>query len=172
MDRVKAENLLPKSEFYKWKKAIFRPDYDEEDLEDRENRDPLNPLGAARNYQNRRNNIVREDGHKLANHFVGLKPRRESEKRGLDMPLEDDNDDEKDENDAFLQSELRLKEKRLLKNTGGVKMTSMLKFHSYENALAVCDNQDYVSIWDYEKGERRSSFQNGNPGGSRMTSTF
>ena len=51
-------------------------------------------------------------------------------------------------------------------------MTSMLKFHSFENALAVCDYQDYFSIWDYEKGEMRSSFKNGNPVGSRMTSAF
>ena len=51
-------------------------------------------------------------------------------------------------------------------------MTSMLKFHSYENVLVVCDNKDYVSMWDYERGERRLSFKNGNPTGSRMTSAF
>jgi len=172
MDRVKAENLLPKSEFYNWKKAIFRPDYDDEDLEDREDQDPLNPLGAARNYQHRRNAIVRDEGNKLGRHFVELKPRRETQKKSLDMLLNDDNDDEKDDMDAILQSELKLQEKQLLRNTSGVKMTSMLKFHSYENALAVFDNQDYISIWDYDNGARKSSFKNGNPVGSRMTSAF
>jgi hypothetical protein len=172
MDRVKAENLLPKSEFYKWKKSIFRPDYDDEDLEDREDRDPLNPLGAARNYQRRRNAIVRGDGNQVAHHFVGLKPRRELQRKSLDMLLDDDNDDEKDDRDAVLQSELKLQEKQLLRNSGGVKMISMLKFHSYENSLAVFDNKDYISIWDYENGDEKSSFKNGNPTGSRMTSAF
>jgi hypothetical protein len=172
IDRVKAENLLPKSEFYNWKKSIFRPDYDDVDFEDREDRDPLNPLGAARNYQNRRNKIVRREGYTIAHHFVGLKPQSESQRRGLDMILNDNDDEEKDEKDAFLRSELKLREKHILKNTGGVKMTSMLKFHSYENALVVCDNEDFVSIWDYENGVRKSSFKNGNPSGSRMTTAF
>ena len=172
MDRVKAEKLLPKSEFYTWKKSIFRPNYDDEDLEDQEDQDPLNPLGAARTYQHRRNTMVRENGNKLANHFVGLKPKREQQKKSLDVLLEDDKDDEKDERDALLHSELRLKEKQILRNTGGVKMTSMLKFHSYENALAAFDDHDHISIWDYETGARKSSFKNGNPSGSRMTSAF
>jgi len=172
MDRVKSESLLPKSEFYKWKKSIFRPDYDDEDMEDRENRDPLNPLGAARNYQHRRNSIVRDNGNKLAQHYEGLKPRRVVQKKGLDMLLDDEDDDEKDDNDTILQSELKLQEKQLLRNTGGVKMTSMLKFHTYENALAAFDNRDYISIWDYESGARKLSFKNGNPTGSRMTSAF
>eukprot|EP00539_Tryblionella_compressa_P021735 CAMPEP_0178893240 /NCGR_PEP_ID=MMETSP0747-20121128/19923_1 /TAXON_ID=913974 /ORGANISM="Nitzschia punctata, Strain CCMP561" /LENGTH=294 /DNA_ID=CAMNT_0020563251 /DNA_START=1 /DNA_END=886 /DNA_ORIENTATION=- len=51
-------------------------------------------------------------------------------------------------------------------------MTSMLKFHSYENALVVCDNEDHISVWDYEKGNRRASFTNGNPDGSRMTTSL
>ena len=172
IDRVKAENLLPKSEFYKWKKSIFRPDYDDVDLEDRDDRDPLNPLGAARNYQNRRNKIVRREGLNIAHHFVGLKPQSESQRRDYDMILNDNDDEEKDEKDAFLRSELKLREKQILRNTGGVKMTSMLKFHSYENALVVCDNEDFVSIWDYENGVRKSSFKNGNPSGSRMTTAF
>ncbi len=172
MDRVKAENLLPKSEFYIWKKSRFRPDYDDEDVQDGEEFDPLDPLGAARNYQYRRNAIVRDDGNKLGNHFLGLKPRRESQKKRIDMLLENTDDDEEDESDAILHSELKLQEKQLLKNKGGVNMTSMLKFHSYENALAVFDNQDYISIWDYETGSQKTSFKNGNPTGSRMTSAF
>ena len=112
MDCVKTENLLPKSYFYKWKKSIFLPDYNDEDLEDREDQYPLNHLGAAGNYQyqNWRNIIVREDGHKLAHRYSGLKPQRESQKKDFDMFL-DVKDDEKDDNDAFLQSELRVKEK-------------------------------------------------------------
>jgi regulator-associated protein of mTOR len=51
-------------------------------------------------------------------------------------------------------------------------MTSMLKFHTYENALVCCDNEDHISVWDYERGIQRSSFKNGNPDGSRMTSAL
>jgi len=138
--------------------------------EESEDRDPLNLVGAARNYQSRRNVSVKEEGTRLASRFVGLKPRVETTKKSLDMLLEDEEDNE--ERDESLKSDLRLREKRLLQNTSEVKMTSMLKFHSYENALVVCDNEDHISVWDYEKGNRRASFTNGNPDGSRMTTSL
>mmetsp|Transcript_11780 Transcript_11780/g.18886 ORF Transcript_11780/g.18886 Transcript_11780/m.18886 type:complete len:467 (+) Transcript_11780:109-1509(+) len=170
ISRVRAENLLPKSEFFQWKKSIFQPDYDDVEQEESEDRDPLNLVGAARNYQSRRNVSVKEEGTRLASRFVGLKPRVETTKKSLDMLLEDEEDNE--ERDESLKSDLRLREKRLLQNTSEVKMTSMLKFHSYENALVVCDNEDHISVWDYEKGNRRASFTNGNPDGSRMTTSL
>lgn len=175
IDRVKAENILPKSEFYNWKKSLFSPDYDDANSEEREDEDPLNPSGAARKYQYRRNAIIRSGGDKLERHFQRLKPPpRAKPIRGFDMLLDeyDNNDEEKNEKDAYLRSDLKLKEGQVLKNTGGVKMTSILKFHPYENALVVCDNEDFVSIWDYENGTRRSSFNNGNPAETRMTSAF
>lgn len=172
--RVKAENLLPKSQLYAWKKSIFRSDYDHVELEDLE--DPLNPIGAARSYQNRRNTTIREGGRKLADYFSGLKPRNLTQKRGgLDQIWDDeDDDDDAEERDSNLKNELKLSEKRILRDTKNddVKITSMLKFHTFENALVVCDNADNVSVWDYEGGQRRSSFKNGNPSGSRMTSAL
>jgi regulator-associated protein of mTOR len=111
---------------------------------------------------------VQNNGRKLAEHFVGLKPPEKKEE--LDILLED-SDEEADEKDSALKGQLKLKESKMLKNTG-VKMTSMLKFHSYENVLMVCDEQDGISIWDYEKGNCNVHYKNGNghQKGSRMTS--
>ena len=165
----KKEFELPKSTFYDWKKKAFKSNYDELEDEDLLERDPLNPFGAARAYQRRRNNSSILMGHKLANRFAGLAPKPPKKKQGLDMLL--DEDDDADDRDSSLKGDLKLREKKVLQNTG-VKMTSMLKFHPFENALMVCDDQDGISIWDYEKGDRSSVFRNGNPKGSRMTTSF
>ncbi|KAL3919209.1 MAG: hypothetical protein SGILL_003870 [Bacillariaceae sp.] len=171
ISRVKAQNLLPKSEYYRWKKSIFRPDYDDKEHEDAELNDPMNPVGAAQDYRKRRNIRVRENGRILANRFVDLNPRAQPQKNGIDRFLEDE-EEEDDERYESLKNELRVKEKKLLRNDPRAGMTSMLKFHSFENALVSCDNRNTISVWDYERGERRSFFRNGNPDGSRMTSTF
>lgn len=167
--QYKKEYSLPKSKFYEWKKETFKSIYDDSEDDDMEDRDPLNPSGAARAYLYRRNALVREIGRDLANHFVRLKPKAQKKKTQLDILW--DSDEEADEKDLSLKGELKLREKKLLRNTG-VKMTSMLKFHSYEDILMVCDNEDGISIWDYEKGLRSLSYKNGNPKGSRMTTAF
>jgi WD40 repeat protein len=171
INRVKAENLLPKSEYYTWKKSMFRPDYDDEEHVNAEQNDPLNPLGAARNYRKRRNIRVSENGRRLANRFVDLAPRVESQKKGIDRIL-DDEEEEDDERYESLKNDLRVKESRLLRNDPRAGMTAMLKFHSFEDALVSCDNRKSISVWDCNRGERRSFFKNGNPDGSRMTSAF
>ena len=165
----KKEFELPKSTFYSWKKATFKSNYDESGDEDLLERDPLSPSGAARAYQRRRNQSLYLKGRKLANRFVALAPKPPKKKQGLDILLEED--DDPDDKDSSLKGDLKLRETKVLRNTG-VKMTSMLKFHSYENALMVCDDEDGISIWDYEKGNRSSVFRNGNPKGSKMTTSF
>ena len=163
------EYSLPKSKFYEWKTETFQSSYDSSEDDFLLERDPLCPSGAAHAYQRRRNMAVREAGRKLAQHFVALAPKPPKRKQGLDMMLEDD--DEADEKDLSLKVDLKLREKKLLRNTG-VEMTSMLKFHAYEDVLMVCDNQGGISVWDYEKGNRCSVYQNCNPKGSRMTTAF
>lgn len=166
----KIEFNLPKSSFYSWRKDSFKSNFDDMDEDDLEDRDPLNPNGAARAYRQRRNYLVQNSGRKLADQFVGLKPKPPQKKQELDLLLEE-SDEDADDKDSALKGELKLRESKLLK-TSGVKMTSMLKFHSYEDILMVCDEQDGISIWDYEKGTCNFSFKNGNKKGSRMTSAF
>ncbi|KAG7373952.1 Raptor N-terminal caspase like domain containing protein [Nitzschia inconspicua] len=169
--RVIAEKSLPKSSYYSWKTSIFRPDYDADGHGYVEYSDPLNPLGAVQSYRRRRNVQVREGSRKLAEHFLDLVPRAPTSKKSLDALLDENGEDDDDRYEA-LKNELRMKETMLLRTDIDAKMTSMLKFHSYENALVSCDNEDSVNIWNYEKGERSSVFKNGNPEGSRMTSAF
>jgi WD40 repeat protein len=163
------EYSLPKSKFYEWKTETFQSSYDSSEDDFLLERDPLCPSGAAHAYQRRRNMAVREAGRKLAQRFVALAPKPPKRKQGLDMMLEDD--DEADEKDLSLKGDLKLREKKVLRNTG-VEMTSMLKFHAYEDVLMVCDNQGGISVWDYDKGNRCSVYQNCNPKGSRMTTAF
>jgi hypothetical protein len=160
----KKEFSLPKSKFYEWKLDTFKSNIDASEEDDIEDLDPLNPAGVVRAYQGRRNSTVHETGHKLAVHFERLKPKP---KKNTLL----DSDEEADEVDSSLKVELKLREKRLLRNPGS-KMTSMLKFHSYENVLMICDDQDGISFCDYEKGVRSLSYKNGNPNGSRMTTAF
>lgn len=165
----KKEYKLPKSEFYTWKRGTFKANQDDPDDDELEELDPLNPAGAERAYQQRRNLAVQETGRKLANHFVGLKPKPPKSNQALDLLL--DSDEEAEDKVSSLKGDLKMRESRVLKN-GDVKMTSMLKFHSYEDALMVCDDEDRISIWDYEKGICSLSYRNGNPKGSRMTTAF
>jgi regulator-associated protein of mTOR len=164
----KKEYSLDKSQFYEWKKKSFKLHYDDVDDVNREDRDPMNPACATRAYQQRRDAIARETGMTLAKHFEGLKP-KPPKRRKVDILLDSDEDGE--DKDSSLKGELKLKERKVLRNTG-VKMTSMLKFHAFEDILSVCDNEDGISIWDYEKGTRSLSFRNGNPKKSRMTTAF
>lgn len=166
--RFKREYSFPKSKHYAWMVKIFDSNVDDTEDQDFEDLDPLNPVGAVRAYQGRRNATLRENVRKLGERFERLKP-KPRKKQGLNLMLEI-SDEEADEADSSLKVELKLRETRLLRNTGG-KMTSMLKFHSYEDVLMICD-QDSISFWDYENGVRSLSYKNGNPQGSRMTTAF
>jgi len=55
---------------------------------------------------------------------------------------------------------LRFGELVTLEN-GAAEMTSLLRFHAFEPALAVVDEGDGVSVWDHEAGELRARWSNG-----------
>eukprot|EP00934_Nitzschia_sp_Nitz4_P000653 Nitzschia sp. Nitz4//scaffold89_size161592//100819//108047//NITZ4_002387-RA/size161592-processed-gene-0.198-mRNA-1//1//CDS//3329559643//653//frame0 len=154
---------LPKSTFYLWKKESFNSNLDDSASESWEDRDPLNPKGAARAYRKRRNDRVHHDGAKLGAHFVDLHRKNVQGDWGT-------SDESLNDNIKTLKRELKLRESRLLEISGAKKITH-LKFHSYEDALVVCDNSDGISVWDYENGTRKLSFKNGSKQGSAMTCT-
>lgn len=43
-----------------------------------------------------------------------------------------------------------------------------MTFHQFDNHLAVTDDRDTVSIWDFQRNEELNRFSNGNPAGSRI----
>jgi regulator-associated protein of mTOR len=168
----KLEYCLPTSKFYDWKKSIFMEMMDSQQEVHHSELDPLSPLGATHAYQERRNFLRMEAGQKLASHYVNLapKPPKPSKQSIEEIMIPDETADE-DASNAILKRELELKESKLLRNTG-VQMTSMIKFHAYEDILVACGSEHGVSVWDTEKGTRAVSFINGNPKGSRMTTAM
>jgi len=163
--------ILPKSKFYEWKKRIFTETCDSQKERDNGELDPLSPLGATRAYQERRNFLVHETKQKVASHFESLspkppKPSKQSIELIMAPPAENAEDDAAN---TLLKKELELKESTLLSNTG-VKMTTILRFHPYEDVLAACGAEDGVTLWDISTGTRSITFNNGNSKGSRMTS--
>eukprot|EP00980_Cylindrotheca_fusiformis_P012282 scaffold3001_cov122-Cylindrotheca_fusiformis.AAC.7 len=166
-ERVESDYRFPKSKHYEWMVETFDSNADDTEDQDFEDLDPLNPVGAVRAYQGRRNAIIQESARKLGDHFERLKPK--PKEKGLDLMLEI-SDEEADEAESSLRGELKLVETKVLRNTGE-KMTSMVKFHSYEDVLMICDT-DSMSFWDYETGVRSISYKNGNPEKSRITTAF
>lgn len=167
----KMDYILPKSKFYEWKKRIFTETCDSQKERDNGELDPLSPLGATRAYQERRNFLVHETKQKVASHFESLspkppKPSKQSIELIMAPPAENAEDDAAN---TLLKKELELKESTLLSNTG-VKMTTILRFHPYEDVLAACGAEDGVTLWDISTGTRSITFNNGNSKGSRMTS--
>jgi regulator-associated protein of mTOR len=78
-----------------------------------------------------------------------------------------------EEESSGKKKELELKEKKLLRDTG-VKMTSMLNFHSYEDVIMACgvaNRTSMISMWSTQDGTQLTTFANGNPKGSRMTAS-
>ena len=43
-----------------------------------------------------------------------------------------------------------------------------MTFHQFDDHLAVTDDKDIVTIWDFQKNEQLNRFSNGNPAGSRI----
>lgn len=43
-----------------------------------------------------------------------------------------------------------------------------MRFHQFDDHLAVTDDKDTVTIWDFQNNEQLSRFSNGNPTGSRI----
>jgi regulator-associated protein of mTOR len=46
---------------------------------------------------------------------------------------------------------------------------SKMTFHQFEDHLAVSDDRDIISIWDWKRHDRLSRFSNGNPPGSKIS---
>ncbi|KAL3936528.1 MAG: hypothetical protein SGBAC_008171 [Bacillariaceae sp.] len=174
-EKGKRDYIFPKSTFYSWKVETFQDNIENAEEKELEDLDPLHPEGALLAYQEGRNLTVLHKARKLAKYFEGLRPKKSAmrENRGpfMDSTMEDSEDEEVEAQYLKLKSALNLEESKVFKNKGH-KMTSMLKFHSYEDVLMVCDDQDSVSFWDYEKGNRALCFKNGNPKNTRMTAAF
>ena len=165
---------LPESKFYEWQKDLFAErsteclDVEEQPI------DPLSFKGAVKSYREQRNLRVHEMGRKYTAHFAILapKPPQSKKKQRFNIDLSDEEEDEAAiEADAKKKRELELKQRNCIKNDGA-EMSCILKFHAYEDALCVCDGHDAVSVWDSRKKGWASTFHNGNPKGTRMTSAM
>jgi Raptor N-terminal CASPase like domain/WD domain, G-beta repeat len=167
---------FPKSQFFGFKKDAFDPNFKSLDDDDRQELDPLSPEGAARQYQYRRNYLAREQGDELFKRYACLAPKPpKPAKKSIQMILEEEEVDESalraaDEHASARKFELEFKEDILCRNDG-VKMTSLVDFHPYENYLMACGDTGIISMWNTQSGKRRTMFSNGNPKRSRMTSS-
>jgi len=164
---------LPKSEFYKWKKSTFMETIEAQKEREEVQLDPLSLLGATRTYLERRNYLMGETGQEVACHFESLapKPPKPAKQSIEEIMAPPDENTEEEAATSALKRELELREYALLRNTG-VPMTTMVKFHPYEDILVACGANGRVTTWNTETGHRASSFVNGNPKGSRMTTAM
>ena len=163
---------IPASAFFDWKKRSFLPL--QAHLGDPKDQDPLSPVGITRQYQERRNSLVREHGEKLAERYYCLAPKPPKPiKQSIEMILEEEDEEAllaAEEEAQVKKRELEFKEKRLCRNDG-VTMTSLLAFHPFENYLMACGDTGAVSLWDTESGQRCKVFNNENSKASRITSS-
>jgi len=176
--------ILPKSEYYEWKKSSFDTNFksssealDDDDDDDDDNGvglDLMSPEGAARAYQQRRNFDVRSKGREIAARYASLTPKPpKPATRSIQMLLEEESEEAleaAEEQASAKKNELKLKQNRVLRDEG-VQMTSMVRFHPFENVIISCGATDRMSMWDTESGKRLISFRNGNPEGSRITTS-
>jgi regulator-associated protein of mTOR len=175
-ETIPSSYTLPKSEYYEWKNNTFDPSFEFTDEGERIDPDPLSPTGAARAYRKRRNFQVRESAKKLELRYASLAPKPpKPSRKSIEYILEEEEDETAllaaEEEASTKKRELELKEKRLFRNEG-VNMTSLVTFHPYEDFLIACGGTDAVSVWDTNSGNRIRTFENGNPKGSRMTSSL
>ena len=164
------EYEFPKSQLLAWKRDTFIL-IDEECKENVQAYDPLSSRGASIAYQARRNAKVHQQSKKYSDYYATLIPKN-LEKISWNKEIE------ATEGKAILAEEelslkkksLQLKQTKVLKNEAG-EMINILTFHPYEDVLLVCHGQNNVSQWNTNSGSRNNTFVNGNPKGSRMTST-
>ena len=171
-DTDKLTYTFPKSEFYEWQKKCFDHNFSSTESEALED-DPLSPSGAAKLYQDRRNSSIKKTAQELLQRFQVLAPNPpETTKKGIQLILNGEEDEEAalaaEELSNSKKRELELKESQLLSNDSG-KMTSMVRFHPFQDYLVSCDESRTVSSWDATTGKCLSTFNNGNPEGTRMT---
>lgn len=163
---------LPESQFYEWQRDLFAERNTDCLNAEEQPIDPLSFNGAVKSYREQRNLRAHEMASKFTSHFASLapKPPLAKKKQRFNIDLSDEEEDEAAiEAEAKKKRELELKQRNCIKNEGA-EMSCILKFHAYEDALCVCDGHDGVSVWDSRKKGWTSTFHNGNPKGTRMTS--
>ena len=154
---------LPTSSFYDWKKKSLDLESEPiESIKDLET-DPLSPVGATKIYLEARNMTVREAGSSLAESYFSLIPKPETNNFTT-------LDEESAKEAKRKRDEVKMKETVILTNAN-VEMTKMVRFHSYEDVLVACGANDSVSVFSSETGKRHSTFLNGNPRNTRLTSS-
>jgi WD40 repeat protein len=170
------DHYLPVSKFYEWQKGSFAEiDTTVSNVEE-DQFDPLSFEGAVKSYREQRNRRAHVLSKKTADYFASLAPKPPKAKKKQRFSVDVFEEDEEAANIANMEaakkkSELELKQSHCLTNDGADTRICLLRFHAYEDALLVCDGHEGVSLWDSHKNEWVSRFRNGNPKGSRMTST-
>jgi WD40 repeat protein len=165
---------LPESEFYEWKKCTFDTNFHPADEEDHDDLDPMSPIGASKAYQSRRNEAVVKEALETSVRYASLAPKPAKLKtQSIQMILEQEEEevvDAAEEEATAKKRELELGENKILRNDG-VNMTSIIKFHSFEDVVISCGGSSSVALWSTRDGRRLTTFDNGNPEGSRMTTS-
>ncbi|ACI65831.1 predicted protein [Phaeodactylum tricornutum CCAP 1055/1] len=123
--------ILPKSQFFEWKRDSFDINFEFVDDDTPADTDPLKML-----YE------------------------QESEDALLAV----------EEEATLKKGELELQENMLLRNEG-VKMTSMVRFHAYEDVLMACGASDAVSMWCTNSGKQLTKFLNSKTKKARLTTS-
>jgi regulator-associated protein of mTOR len=167
---------LPLSKFYEWQKESFAEIDTTVSNVDEDQFDPLSFEGAVKSYREQRNRHAHVLSKKTADYFASLAPNPPKTKKKQRFSVDVFEEDEEAANIANMESakkkrQLELKQSNCLTNDGADTRSCLLRFHAYEDALLVCDGHEGVSLWDSHKNEWVSRFRNGNPKGSRMTST-
>ena len=163
---------LPVSNFFEWQKDLFADRNTDSSTVDGHPIDPLSFEGAVKSYREQRNRRVHDASQKYTDHFATLAPKPPQDKKKkqrFNIDFSEEEDEGAIEADAKKKRELELKQRNCIKNEGA-DMSCLLKFHSYEDSLCVCDGHDGISVWDSRKSAWASMFSNGNPKGTRMTS--
>ena len=151
------------SVFFLWKKVEFC----DREVNGRklERLDLLSDIGAIKNYRSNRNKIMQRKRQLLADSFAVL---ARPPSKPSSSPYANDIPSALDKEIDMKKQALHLKQTVMLENSGTRGNTSILRFHPYEPALAVCGGSE-VTCWNTESPERKSSISNENSKSTRIT---
>lgn len=165
---------LPESNLFTWKKDTFDTTFEYLDDENWLDLDPLSPAGASKASQAAKIAATRDRAWNLEDRYASLAPKPPKPTRqSIQMILEQEDEEAleaAEEEVSLKKKELELSESKIFRNAG-VTMTTMLRFHPFEDVLVSCGGTGSVVVWDTEIGSNLTSFDNGNPTGSRMTTS-
>ena len=115
--------------------------------------DLLSQTGAIRAYRNKRNAVTHAHGRDLMDDFNDLHPNIQEKMKphssSYDFSGEPPEVVEYESRLYSKKQNLHMKECCQLRNDGA-SMTSLLRFHPYEPIIAACDDNDNLSIFDFE----------------------